>query len=221
MNGVLWFAKRVVFGPHFCDVRCVKLSKKFDQKNDLISESDCLYLKDAMVKHVTSFDMNFASYSNEVLLEFQQHYDSSVKDLSKFKFKKFFLEAKAPSRATKGSVVYDFYSVEEVVIFPQACKAVATYITLLPPPGVYSTVASRSNVALKNTDLGGGVIDLDYRGDAKIAMMNHSTDFDLNIEVGDKSAQFILTRFESPDVVEVSELDSATRSSVGFGSTGQ
>ena len=40
-----------------------------------------------MVKHVTSFDMNFTSYSNKVLLEFQERFDSSVKDLRKLKFK--------------------------------------------------------------------------------------------------------------------------------------
>ena len=87
MDGVLWFAKRVVYGPHFCCVKFIKLSKKFDQKNNLVSESDCLYLNDAVVKHVTSFDMNFTSYSNKVLLEFQERFDSSVKDLRKLKFK--------------------------------------------------------------------------------------------------------------------------------------
>ena len=79
MDSILWLAKRVVFRPQLCDVKCVKSSKYFDHKNDLVSESDCLYLKDAVVKHVTSFDMNFTSYSNRVLLEFQERFDSSVR----------------------------------------------------------------------------------------------------------------------------------------------
>ena len=202
-------------------MNCVKLSKKIDQKNDLVLESDCLYLKDAVVKHVTSFDMNFTSCSNKVLLEFQERFDLSVKDLRKLRFKKLSIEAKAPRRVTEGSIDYDLYSAKKVVIFLQTCKAAATDTTLLPPPSVYPRVAPRSSMALKNNDVGAGVIDLDYRGNAKVVIMNHSTDFDLNIEVGDKIAHFILTRFKSLVVVKVSELDSAARGSGGFGSTGQ
>ena len=76
-------------------------------------------------------------------------------------------------------------------------------------------------MALKNTNVGAGVIDLDYKGNVKVVIMNHSTNFKLIIEVGDKTAQFILTRVKSPDVVEVSELDSTARGSGGFGSTDQ
>ena len=76
-------------------------------------------------------------------------------------------------------------------------------------------------MALKSTNVGAGVIDLDYRGNVKVVIMNHSTNFKLIIEVGDKIAQFILTRVKSPDVVEVNELDSTARGSGGFGSTDQ
>ena len=55
----------------------------------------------------------------------------------------------------------------------------------------------------------------------KVVIMNHSTNFKLIIEVGDKIAQFILTKVKSPDVVKVSELDSTARGSGGFGSTDQ
>lgn len=101
MDGVLWFAKRVVFGPHFCNVNCVDSSKKFDQKNDLVLESNCLYLKDAEIKHVTSFDMNSMIYCNFVLLEFQKRFDMSGRDLCKLKFKKLSSESKAPGELTR------------------------------------------------------------------------------------------------------------------------
>ena len=195
--------------------------KKFDQKNDLVSGSDCLYMKDALIKHVTGFDMNSMSYHNKVLLEVQERLGSSDKDVRELKFKKLSVKANAPRRATEGSLGYDLYSAEKVVIFPQTCKAVATEITFLPPPGVYFRAALRSSMALKNTDVRAGVIDLDYRGNVKVVRMSHSTDFNFNIEVGDKISQFILTRFESTDVAEVSELDSTDRGSGGFGSNGQ
>ena len=65
---------------------------------------------------------------------------------------------------------------------------------MLPPTDVYPSVAPRSSMALKNTNVGVGVINLDYTGNVKVVVMNHSTDFELNIEVGDKITQFILTR---------------------------
>ena len=58
-------------------------------------------------------------------------------------------------------------------------------------------------MALKNTDIGAGVVDLDYRGNVKVVIMNHSTDNHLHIEPGGRIAQFILTRLETPEVVEV------------------
>ena len=49
--------------------------------------------------------------------------------------------------------------------------------------------------------------------------MNHSSDFDLNIDAGNRIAQFILIRYKTPDIVEVTELDSTARGASGFGSS--
>ena len=210
-----------MFGNHLCDVTCCKLSRKADCKNDLVVESGCLYLKDVLMKIITNFDMNCMSRPIHVLLEIQERFDiTSGRDLLKLKFKIFSTQAKAQRRATEGSVAYDFYSTEKVVIFPQTCKPVATDITLLPPPGISSRVPPCSSMALKNSNIGGSVIDSDYWGNLKVVIMNHSTDLELSIEVGDRIAQFILTRFEAPNVIGVSELDSTARGSGSLGSTG-
>ena len=67
----------------------------------------------------------------------------------KLKFMKLSENAKAPTRATKGSVGYDAYSAVYRFISPSECELVATDITLIPPPGVYPRVAPRSSLALK------------------------------------------------------------------------
>ena len=53
-----------------------------------------------------------------------------------------------------------------------------------------------------------------------VVIINHSTDLKLNIKVGDRIVRFLLTRFEAPNVIEVSELGSTARGSGGFSSTG-
>ena len=54
----------------------------------------------------------------------------------------------------------------------------------------------------------------------RVAIMNHSSNCTLNIESDNRIAQFIFTRYGTPDIVEVTELDSTARGASGFGSSG-
>ena len=76
-------------------------------------------------------------------------------------------------------------------------------------------------MALKNTNAGAGVINIDYKGNVKVVIINHSTNSHLNIKREDRIVQFILTKYETTDVIEVLEIDSTERGSDGFGSTRQ
>ena len=91
---------------------------------------------------------------------------------------------------------------------------------LIPWQGLYLRVALRSSLALKSTDIVAGVIDIDYRGNLKVVIMNHSVDIHLHIKPGDCVARFILTRYETPEVVEIIKVDATDRGSAGFGSNG-
>lgn len=81
-------------------------------------------------------------------------------------------------------------------------------------------VAPRSGLAWKHSiDVGAGVIDADYRGPLGVILFNHS-DVDFEVKVGDRIAQLIIEKIMTPDVLEVDDLDSTTRGTGGFGSTG-
>ena len=67
---------------------------------------------------------------------------------------------------------------------------------------------------MKNTDVGAGVIDTDYRGNVKVLTLNHSAET-FNIEAEDRIAQFVLTRYITPDLVEVSDLEQTICASNG------
>ena len=51
-------------------------------------------------------------------------------------------------------------------------------------------------------DTGAGVIDADYRGTVFVLLFNLS-DTDFTVEEGDRVAQLIIEKIESPDVLEV------------------
>lgn len=133
--------------------------------------------------------------------------------------------AKEPVRATKGSVGFDLFSVENKIVKAHDRTLVSIGLSAKIPIGYYGRIAPRSSLAVKNfIDIGAGVIDPDYRGVIKVVMFNFS-DQDFEVSIGDKIAQMIIERVCTIDrVVLISsgmELDDGTdRGSRGFGSTG-
>ena len=136
--------------------------------------------------------------------------------------KKLCYDAIVPTRGSDHSVGYDLYSSEDVVVPCQAGRAlVGTGITVVLPPGVYGRVAPRSGLAVKHCiDVGGGVIDPDYTGEIKVILFNHGEN-DFEIKKGDRIAQLVLERCETPPVEEINIVEDTERGSGGFGSTGQ
>ena len=95
-----------------------------------------------------------------------------------------------------------------------------TGLSISFPAGLYARIAPRSGLALKKfIDVGVGVVDADYRGEVGVVLFNHG-DQDFEVKMGDRIAQLILEKISTPEVEEVSRLDSTVRGSGGFGSTG-
>ena len=97
---------------------------------------------------------------------------------------------------------------------------VSTGIAVKIPIGYYGRVASRSGLAVKNgLEVGAGVIDSDYRGEVKVLLRNLGSQ-PFEFKSGDRIAQLIIEKIETPDVEEVTDLDVTDRGAGGFGSTG-
>ena len=135
--------------------------------------------------------------------------------------KKLTNDATMPTRGSDGAVGYDLYSTEDTVVPCQAGRAlVGTGISVVLPPGVYGRVAPRSGLAVKHCiNVGAGVIDPDYTGEIKVVLFNHGTE-DFEIKKGDRIAQLILERCETPMIKEIGLLEETLRGDGGFGSTG-
>lgn len=134
--------------------------------------------------------------------------------------KKLVAHAVAPMRATAFSAGYDISSAEDAVIPPKARLAVSTGIAIGLPEGTYGRIAPRSGLAYKfGIDVFAGVIDADYTGEVK-AILYNSGDQHFFIKTGDRIAQLIIEKIETPDVAVVLEIDDTARGAGGFGSTG-
>lgn len=134
--------------------------------------------------------------------------------------KKLNADAIVPTRGSGGAVGYDLYSTDNLVV-PRACRAlVGTGIAIVLPVGVYGRVAPRSGLAVKNgIHVGAGVVDPDYTGEVKVLLFNHG-DAEFEVKKGDRIAQLVLERCETPPVEEIGALEETERGAGGFGSTG-
>ena len=136
--------------------------------------------------------------------------------------KKLCYDARLPTRGSDGAVGYYLYSSEDATVPCQAGRAlVSTGIAIRLPEGVYGRVAHRSGLAVKHCiNVGAGVIDPDYTGEVKVVLFNHGME-NFEIKKGDRIAQLILERCETPIIKEIGLLEETLRGSDGFGSTGE
>src|SRR5436190_5556257 len=114
-----------------------------------------------------------------------------------------------PSRAYDGDAGYDLYALEAGVIGPGERTEVPTGVAIELPAGhaglvlPRSGLAARHGIALVNAP---GLIDEGYRGEVRVLLLNTDRREAFEIEPGDRIAQLVLVRVETPEVVEVDEL---------------
>ena len=138
-------------------------------------------------------------------------------------------DAKIPAYQTPGSAACDLSACldEPVTLLPGQSALIPTGIAIAPEAGeehepVAALLYARSGLAVKHgiTLLNCvGVIDADYRGEIKVALINLSAE-PYTVTHGERIAQMIFTPVRRGVFAEVSDLDETERGSGGFGSTG-
>ncbi|AGU99695.1 deoxyuridine 5'triphosphatenucleotidohydrolase [Myxoma virus] len=133
---------------------------------------------------------------------------------------KFSEHARVPTRATPEAAGYDLYSAYAYIIPSHERCLVKTDIGLGIPEGCYGRIAPRSGLSLKfSIDVGGGVIDRDYRGNIGVILINNGKDT-YYVKKGDKVAQIIFEKVTSANIEIVGKLVTTARGHNGFGSSG-
>jgi len=129
--------------------------------------------------------------------------------------------AKIPMRMSEQAAGYDLVAVQAAYINPSCIARVAIGLELEIPNGYEGQIRSRSGLANQGICVANapGTIDADYRGEVSVLLINHSpTAYVVNY--GDRIAQLVIARVESPMFQEEIELSSTVRGMRGLGSTG-
>jgi dUTP pyrophosphatase len=131
--------------------------------------------------------------------------------------------ARLPTRAYPGDAGLDLYALDEATLGPGDRASVRTGIAVEIPPGQAGLVlprsglAARHGIALVNAP---GLIDSGYRGEVRVLLLNTDPSAPFTVASGERIAQLVLVRIESPEVVEVQALALSERGAGGFGSSG-
>ncbi len=140
----------------------------------------------------------------------------------KIKFQKIHEDAIIPKFAKEGDAGLDINAIDRYAIAPGEHLLVKTGLKMEIPLGFEAQVRPRSGLALKSkiTVLNSpGTIDSGYRGEVGVIMMNHGEET-FHVSKGDRIAQLVIAKHETPEIHEVEELEESKRGEGGFGSTG-
>ncbi len=137
------------------------------------------------------------------------------------------LAAIAPAFARQGDAGLDLSSTEKILIPAGDHRLVGTGIRIALPERHAGLVMSRSGLAAKHGVFvlnSPGLVDSGYRGELKVNLANFS-DVDYLVNVGDRIAQLVIQKFETPELVvltadEFAALGETERGENGYGSTG-
>lgn len=129
-----------------------------------------------------------------------------------------------PAYQTEGAAGMDVSACieEDVTLNPMERKLISTGFAIAVPDGyaaylyARSGLASKKGITLPNCV---GVIDSDYRGEVKVALVNLS-DEPFVIKNGDRIAQMVISPVIQVILEEKDELSETKRAGGGFGSTG-
>lgn len=111
---------------------------------------------------------------------------------------------------------------EDWVLGPGEIKVVPTGFAMALADGFEAQIRPRSGLAIKHgiTLINSpGTIDADYRGEVKIALINHGAD-PFVIRRGARIAQMVIHQVHQAELCVVNQLEDTVRSDGGFGSTG-
>lgn len=134
-------------------------------------------------------------------------------------------ETPLPTQQHAHDAGYDLHASEDVELAPAGGRAIVpTGLAIAIPPGHAGFVLPRSGLALKhgvtclNTP---GLIDPLYRGELKVLLVNTDPSTPYTVHRGDRIAQLVIQRVDEVTWREVDTLDTTSRDTYGFGSTGR
>ena len=126
-----------------------------------------------------------------------------------------------PERAFPTDAGMDLRTREQFCLWPGGHHTFDTGIHIAFDPGTYGKIESKSGLNRDDHIVScGGVLDEGYTGSIGVTLYNLGKR-DKVFHVGEKIAQLVIQRYETPEIELVDELPQTPRGNGGFGSTGR
>ncbi len=144
-------------------------------------------------------------------------------DKIQVKIKRFDKSIPVPEYKTVGAAGLDMIARETVEIPARSLGYVPLNVAIEPPAGYFMMLVARSSTHKKGLWManGVGIMDPDYSGDEDEykAVYYNFTDALVKVEKGERIAQVVCVKMETPVIEEVNSMPNKTRG--GFGTTGK
>jgi dUTP pyrophosphatase len=128
-----------------------------------------------------------------------------------------------PARAHPGDAGSDLFAAADVDLQPGQRVIVGTGVSIALPAGYAAFVHPRSGLAARHgvTIVNApGTVDAGYRGEIKVVLLNTDSEHSVRFLKGDRIAQLVIQKIETPVFREVDTLPGSQRGEGGHGSTG-
>ena len=129
-----------------------------------------------------------------------------------------------PAYAHPGDAGADLCAAEDVVLPPGGRATVGTGLAVAVPDGHAAFVHPRSGLAARHgiTVVNApGTVDVGYRGEVRVVLLNTDPDEPFTVHRGDRIAQLVVQPVTTVRFADVEELPPTPRGEGGFGSTGR
>lgn len=132
------------------------------------------------------------------------------------------LNGQVPEKANKGDAGYDIHAAEEGILRVGEFKRIPCGFKIELPENMEAQIRTRSGLASKFQVVvlnSPGTIDPGYTGEVQVILANFGNK-PFFYEKGDRIAQMVFSKFESPILVKGVIKSDTDRGEGGFGSTG-
>ena len=125
-----------------------------------------------------------------------------------------------PERAHDTDAGADLRTPYSFTLWPGEFECVDTGVHVEVPEGYMLEVRSKSGLMTKSGVVTDGTVDAGYNGSIRVCLFNHSR-MHREFQAGDKIAQIVFLRIDTPEFEQVDQITGGERSDRGFGSTGR
>ena len=125
-----------------------------------------------------------------------------------------------PERAYPTDAGADLRTPYRFILRAGEFKSIDTGVHIEVPEGYMAEVRSKSGLMTKSGIVTDGTVDSGFSGSIAVCLFNHSR-MHREFEAGDKIAQLVITKIDTPVFEQVERIEGGERGNRGFGSSGR